>query len=344
MNDTAPVQPTVSVIICAYTEKRWKPLVEAIEGVCAQTRPANELVVVIDHNEELLARVRARFASRGVIVTANAGQRGISGARNHGVAESRGEIVIFLDDDATPYRDWLVHLTAHYAAPNIYGVGGGLIPRWETGDEPRWMPREFYWTISCNYRGLPTTQTPVRNLIGGNMSVRRSAFMALGGLQNGLGRLGAIPLGCEDTEFCIRLRRHYPAAILLHEPMALVSHLVTATRTRPRYFLSRCWDEGRSKAIVARLAGTTDGLASERRYTFVILPTGVLRHLGATLRHGDIAGVARAAMVVAGLAMTTGGYLRGRLSMMGGRFQLLAPAPMAPATGPGDATTIETRS
>ncbi len=343
MSGAPTADTTVSVIICAYTDKRWQPLVEAIEGARAQTRPAEQVVVVIDHNDDLLARVRERFTPLGVIVTANPGQRGISGARNHGVAESSGEIVVFLDDDATPYPDWLAHLTKHYADPGIYGVGGGLVARWETGQQPRWIPQEFYWTLSCNYRGLPTTQAPVRNLIGGNMSVRRSAFVALGGLQNGLGRLGTIPLGCEDTEFCIRLRRHYPAAILLHEPDALVSHLATATRTRPRYFLTRCWDEGRSKAIVARLVGTTAGLASERYYTFFILPTGILLHLGAVVRHGDIAGVGRAAMIVAGLALTTGGYLRGRLSMLGGRFQLAPTIPTNPPTG-GDTTAIDARS
>src|SRR5665213_2036021 len=87
-----PTIPTVSVVIAAFADDRWEDLNSALESVKSQTRLPVEIVVVIDHNTALLERAVASL--EGVIVTANASVRGASGARNTGVAMSRGEICL----------------------------------------------------------------------------------------------------------------------------------------------------------------------------------------------------------------------------------------------------------
>ncbi|MEP6985558.1 MAG: glycosyltransferase, partial [Chloroflexota bacterium] len=74
----------VAVIICAYTEDRWEQLIDAIESVHNQTQPADEIVVVIDHNPALLKRVQERFSYIKAIE--NVQEKGLSGARNTGIA------------------------------------------------------------------------------------------------------------------------------------------------------------------------------------------------------------------------------------------------------------------
>src|SRR4051812_20925191 len=91
---------TSSVVICAYTERRWDVLVEAIESVLAQSPSPGRVVVVIDHNDALLDRVRERFAGADVQIVPNEGNRGLSGARNTGLGYSQEDVVVFLDDDA----------------------------------------------------------------------------------------------------------------------------------------------------------------------------------------------------------------------------------------------------
>src|SRR5439155_54307 len=78
------------------------------------------------------------------------------------------------------------------------------------GERPTWHPPEFGWVVGCSYRGLPVEPAPVRNLIGCNMSMRRELFDAVGGFTHGIGRIGTIPLGCEETEWCIRVRQRFP--------------------------------------------------------------------------------------------------------------------------------------
>ena len=51
----------ISVIICTYTESRWDELLAAVSSVQRQSIPLQEIIVVIDHNPGLLARVRAQL-------------------------------------------------------------------------------------------------------------------------------------------------------------------------------------------------------------------------------------------------------------------------------------------
>lgn len=289
---------TVSVIVCAYADERYELLAAALRSLRAQVRHADEIVLVIDGNPGLLARIEREHPD--VTAIANAGKRGLSGARNTGVARARGEIVAFLDDDAEAAPDWLERLVRHYEDEGVAGVGGHIEPAWATG-RPAWFPEEFLWVVGCSYRGLPESCAPVRNLIGANMSFRRDLLVAAGGFHTGLGRVGKRPLGCEETELCIRLGEEH---VLLHDPEARVSHHVPAERATWSYFSSRCYAEGLSKAFVAELAGA-GRLSSERRHALRTIPRGIARGLGA-------GAVRKAFAIGAGLAITTSGYLVGR--------------------------------
>jgi GT2 family glycosyltransferase len=306
-------EQSISVIICAYTEDRWTALCAAMNSVQSQTRPASELILVIDHNPALLARSITNLAGPGVKIIKNQRKRGLSGARNSGIAASQGDIIAFLDDDAEAEPDWLEQLQASYADSRIFGVGGKIEPAWQ-GVHPGWFPEEFYWVVGCTYRGMPDESGPVRNLIGANMSFRREVFETVGGFREDVGRVGTRPLGCEETELCIRVYQNWADKFLLYNPRALVHHKVPASRTSRRYFAARCFSEGQSKALISQSVGAKDGLASEWSYTLQTLPKGVLRGLGRGLVKGDLNGFARAGYIMAGLTITTAGYVSGKLS------------------------------
>ena len=316
------VMPDFSVVICAYTQDRWKDLVAAVQAVQAQTVSPWEILVVVDHNPDLWQRVCLSIP--GVIVLENAQQPGLSGARNSGVKAAWGEIIAFVDEDAVPATDWLERLSQGYTDPCVLGVGGAIEPMWTTG-RPGWFPKEFDWVVGCTYQGMPSVTAPVRNLIGCNMSFRREVFDAIGGFRHGIGRIGAHPLGCEETELCIRIHRRWPQAILAYEPSARVFHRIPSTRTNWEYFRSRCYYEGRSKATVAALTGSRDGLATEWNYTLKTLPRGIYRGLLDWVR-GDSAALARAGAILAGLAIATAGYLTGRLLIASKRERVYRPS------------------
>ena len=299
----------IAVVICTYSEGRWNDLVQAVGSVLRQTRPARDLVVVVDHNPGLLSRVRHEFP--GLTAVENWQSPGLSGARNTGLASTDASVIAFLDDDASAAPDWLERLEPGYQDTRVLGVGGFVAPVWQAG-RPAWFPQEFDWVVGCSYRGLPESAGEVRNMLGCNMSFRREVFEVVGGFQSGIGRIGTYPAGCEETELCIRARRAWPERFFLYDPQVRVSHQVPAGRGTWRYYRTRCYAEGLSKALVAQSVGSTDGLASERRHALRTLPAAVAKDLAGVALHGDVWGLGRAGAIVAGLGFATAGLLSGR--------------------------------
>jgi GT2 family glycosyltransferase len=291
---------SISVVICSYADWRWDDLRRACASVEAQVGTKDELIAVIDHNDELLAKARAQLP--GVRVVHNDGKQGLSDGRNTGVRVSHGDVVAFLDDDAVARPGWLAGLRDTFASSEVAVAGTAVQPRWEGGRPPRWFPDEFGWVVGCSYRGLPKVKTTVRNPIGASMAVRRTVFGQVGGFSDVIGRVGTTPAGCEETEFCIRVTAQGDGHQVIFDPMTAVDHFVPAVRQTMKYFISRCFHEGRSKRIVSLLQGTGAGLSSERRYVRVTLPTAVFSGIAGAMRRP--AGLLRAAVVLIGLSST----------------------------------------
>ena len=306
--ERAATTPTISVVICAFTFDRLEVMGESLDSLRAQTLAPHEIVLVIDHAPKLMEEARRLWPD--VKIVANREKQGLSGARNTGVAEASGEVVAFLDDDAIAAPDWLRHLAAAYADPDVLGAGGTVRPRWVEG-KPGWFPPEFDWVVGCTHSGMPRQLSPVRNLVGANMSFRRQPLLEVGGFSHDLGRVGTLPVGCEETDLSIRVHQRWPDADILYDPAAEVEHVVPGARGRVRYFLDRCRAEGRSKAVLTGMVGSEDGLSSERSYVRRTLPLGFLGGLRDALR-GDAGGLGRATMILVGLAATSVDYLRVR--------------------------------
>lgn len=304
---------SVTVVICAYTESRWDTLQRSVSLAAKQLKFHDELLVVIDYNEALLAKCRSTLKQCRVIP--NGRSRGLSGARNSATSEARGSVIVFLDDDAVPLDGWLEGLLAPYVEHSVHGVGGRALPRWHAR-APRWFPDEFLWVVGCSYLGLPDHAAPIRNLLGANMSFRKTAFDDLGGFVETMGRLGAIPLGCEETEFSIRLTQASPDATLFYEPSSQVEHFISKDRESLKYFVRRCWAEGLSKAEVSRRVGPSSALSTERDYVRRVLVGGIVRGVRQAAA-GDAWGAARSAAIALGLAATALGYGVGGLRLAG---------------------------
>jgi glucosyl-dolichyl phosphate glucuronosyltransferase len=296
------------VVICAYDAARWRDLGFALESLAWQSRPAAEVVLVIDHNPALFARAAEAYPH--VTVVENGELRGLSGARNEGLERVTSDVVAFIDDDARADPDWLAELLAQYTDDAVVGVGGAVRPRWWS-PRPAWFPAEFDWVLGCSHSGMPDEVTTVRNLIGTNMSFRRSALEQVGGFSPLLGRSGPDAAGCEETELCIRMATSIHGARLIYQPEARVAHTVSPDRHLLSYFLRRCYGEGRSKAVVSGMAGTT-ALSAERDYLRRTIPQGMRTAVTASSR-GEAGALRRAAVLAVGVATTALGYGTGRL-------------------------------
>lgn len=296
------------VVVCAFSLERLDQTVASVESVLAQrTKPA-QVLVVVDHNEQLHEMLRSRLP-RDVEIIANTGPRGLASARNTAVMASHGDPIVFIDDDAIAHERWLETLLAAFEDPEVIGAGGHALPRWES-EQPAWFPDEMLWVVGCSYRGLPATGV-VRNPLGCNMAFRAEVFERVGSFDPAMGRVGSHPVGCEETEFCIRAVRALPAGKLVLVSGAEVEHAVRRDRGRPSYLLRRCFYEGVSKALVRKL-GDPRSLDTEREYVRKVL-TWRLRDSGKALLTGPerMASLGKIGATVGALLAAATGYAYG---------------------------------
>jgi GT2 family glycosyltransferase len=304
--------PNVSVVIVAYTERRWTCLEQAIAAVQSQSvRPA-EAILVIDHNPELLARAHAEMPYVRVIPNTRAA--GSSGARNTGAEASQGEILVFLDDDIVAGAAWLETVLKHFSRPEVAGVGGQARPLWQQSC-PAWFPPEFFWVVGASYAGMPKHVGPVRNVWSSNMAVRRSIFESAGGFRDDLAKV-ANKSRPDDTDLCLRAAAQ-TSGLWIYEPAATASHWVPRERAKFSYFLYRCFHEGVGKGALAMLNGFRTSTSVESRHLGHVLPAALRRDCKGVLT-GHISGASRIGAAGLGLGVAIAGFLIGA-----GKYYLL---------------------
>lgn len=147
-----------------------------------------------------------------------------SAARNLGLLEARGEIVLFIDDDVIIEDNWFLtkHLR-HYRSPAILGVAGAAP---DFGQAVQYQRHRFFRNDGLGWAYYPSNQGCQAWLKVGrsnNLSVRRQAAMMIGGMDEQFER-GAHR---EEADFCLRLGR-LPGSIL-YDPFASLVHIGNST-------------------------------------------------------------------------------------------------------------------
>jgi len=308
------VTPSFSVVICAYTADRWQRLQEAVASVKDQELSAKEIILCIDHNQELVDACRDLWGPEDplVRVIANRYPGRLGSARNSALEIASGDVIAFLDDDAQAEPDWLRRLANVYATSSAVAVGGAPIPNFETA-RPKWFPPEFDWVFGCVYSGLPDHRAPVRRLIGANMSVRRNGVLSVGGFHSD---------NHDDMDLSHRIRDRFGADSIVFDPAVRVSHYVTASRVSWGYFWRRCFHVNQGKVLAFKDMKEAGNQRADLAFVRAALFGSVPRHL--ISRRG---GYLRAAATVIGVFLAAMGNATGRMSLLLGR------TPAAQTTG-----------
>jgi glucosyl-dolichyl phosphate glucuronosyltransferase len=310
--------PRADVVICTYTLARWELFARAVESVLAQTVAPRQIIIVVDHNDELLARCQQQWGSESdrasadspieIVVAASQFHSRQGSSRNTGLLLARAEIVSFLDDDAEAEPDWLERLLAVYTThPGAVAVGGVAQPNYGA-PRPSWFPPEFEWVFGCHYQGLPDRLAPTRHLIGTSMSVRRDEMLAVGGFHFD---------DFDDMDLSHRIAHAHGPAAVLYEPRAEVNHYVPAERMAWSYFWRRCFSVNRKKVAALVDMGESGNIGAELRFGVGVLLALVPALLAAVT--GRPERLRQALVAVAGLALAGSGYVTGRVQLARGR-------------------------
>jgi GT2 family glycosyltransferase len=197
--------PRISVVVCSYNGART--IQDCFEGLVRLEYPNFEVIVVDDGSTDATSAITLQYGFR-LVSTEN---RGLSSARNTGLKAAMGEIVAYIDDDASPDPHWLTYLAATFLNTAHVGVGGpNLAP---PGDGP---------IADCvaNAPGGPLhvllSDHEAEHIPGCNMAFRKVALEAIGGFDTQFRTAG------DDVDVCWRLQQlgwtigFHPAAMVWH--------------------------------------------------------------------------------------------------------------------------------
>jgi len=198
--------PKVSVVVCAYNAETT---MHACLASLQQLRyPAYEVVVVNDGSTDRTGEIAEQYEGVRVIHQVN---KGLSAARNVGIASSRGDVVVFTDSDCIVDPDWLYYLVVTFLASGLPAVGG-----------PNLAPPEDSFVASCvaaspgGPQHVLLDDDHAEHIPGCNMAFRRDVLEEIGGFDPIFRAAG------DDVDLCWRLQDHgyrigfSPAAMVWH--------------------------------------------------------------------------------------------------------------------------------
>lgn len=203
----------ISIVIPAY--RAQKTIGACLDALRAQLAPDDELIVVAD--DESRETMRALCEMRGARVLSP--NRGAAAARNLGAADARGEIVLFLDADCVPERNWVRALLAPFADPEIVGACG-MKQTQQRGIIPRFIQMEFDYRYD-HERALPH----IDFIDSGTAAYRRAIFLQSGGFDPRLSDAEDVDLSYRLAERAYKMAFASDAIVYHHHPESLSEYL-----------------------------------------------------------------------------------------------------------------------
>ncbi|WP_186315159.1 glycosyltransferase family 2 protein [Curtobacterium sp. BH-2-1-1] len=229
--DTGPA-PVGRVSVVIGTRDRPEDLRTCLRSVLASTWPDLEVVVADSAPTTSATRdVVASIADPRVTYVLEA-RPGVARARNAGLAVATGEVVAFTDDDVVVDPDWVTAVAGAFARDADVACVTGLVPSAELRTPTqRWFDERVTWARNTRRRVFRAAEPPADLPLfpfsvgafgtGANVSLRRSAAVALGGFDDALG-VGTPTKGGEDLDVFVRVLSS--GAALAVEPSAVVWH------------------------------------------------------------------------------------------------------------------------
>lgn len=242
----------LSLIVCTYNRDKY--LYGALQCIAENGFPkeAYEIVLVnnmsTDNTEVECKRFENDYPDVDFRYFVETNQ-GLSFARNRGIKESRGEVLVFLDDDSYIQEGYLNNLQKQLEAhPDVDAFGGKILPVFESGEAPKWLSKWNYSWVSaidmgdkaCPFNGKAFP-------IGANMGVRKTMLNKTGAFNTQLGRSKKNLMGGEEKDLFERIRMM--GGNIYYFPDVVVHHVIPPSRTTKDYVKRLGEGVGRSERI-----------------------------------------------------------------------------------------------
>jgi glucosyl-dolichyl phosphate glucuronosyltransferase len=239
--------PAVTVIV--PTRNRSSHLHDCLGSLARQRSARSFEVIVVDNgSSDDTPRVVARWCREDPrFRAAHEPRPGLSRAKNAGVEQARGELLLFTDDDAIVQDGWIDAYVDLFGSRDqeVAMAGGPVIPVPEDlGSWPHWFDRACLPDLGLLDLGEQRSLEGFEYVWGGNLAIRASAFDRFGRWDESLGRRADERGTFEDAEYQDRLRQ--AGGKVWFCPRAVVHHRLARGEINPRRVLRTAFARGRN--------------------------------------------------------------------------------------------------
>lgn len=238
----------VSVIIPTLNRSTY--LRDLVESLLRQPALPAEIVIVDNCSTDDTRSVVQSLAQRAPVPVHYCfeARSGSNIARDHGAKVAQGGILAYLDDDSLVCDHWLEELLEAFASHLVQMVAGRVDLIFEA-TRPAWLTGklESYLSSTARFGTAERLLRPDEYPVGANMAVRREAWVAAGGFGSLLDRRGKKLISNDEFDLAYKIRQS--GGQILFAPRCRVLHRVPPDRLTLRWFMRRCYWQGRSDAI-----------------------------------------------------------------------------------------------
>lgn len=238
--------------IVVATKDRGPDIKLTIESLVALDYPCERYeVIIVDNmsnpeNQKHLQGFQSTYP--GQVLYVREEKIGLSNARNSGIASSRGDIILFIDDDAIAPSFWLKNiLRAFKDNSDVYALGSKVISRF-TSPPPEWLDERLGIYISNFDHGDKIIELHYNEYPRGtNMAFLNKTFKECGLFLDCFGRKGNSMMSYEEIELCYRVEK--AGHKILYIPDAEIYHLIRGNRINIKWYYNRFYWQGRSEGL-----------------------------------------------------------------------------------------------
>ena len=242
----------LSIIICTYNRDKY--LYNCLKNIAENDFPFENYEIVLinnnstDNTENECRKFQKDFPQTDFRYFVEKNQ-GLSFARNRGIDEAKGNVLVFLDDDAFVEKDYLKNLSENLKKhPDWSAFGGKITPKFESGETPKWLSKWTYSWVSAIDLGKKTQEfLGEKYPIGANMGIKADILAKIGKFNTELGRSKNNLMGGEEKDIFNRIKNF--GGKIYYFPDIEVLHVIPESRTTTDYIKRMGLGVGMSEKI-----------------------------------------------------------------------------------------------
>lgn len=220
-------------------------LAETVDSILSvlKGRSDYEILIIDNNSTDATPGLLEKYSSIEKVKYFLETKQGLSHARNRGLQEALGEILVYLDDDIELVDNYFEICDKIFSDSKVSISGGKVLPFKVA--IPNWLPIKYYFLVSIYDQGdIPKL---VKYVMGGNFTIRRSVALRIGYYNTSLGRNGKILAGGEEIDY--QNRAEALGYKIYYHPNQNILHKID-DKLNKNYLLTYSKELGKSERII----------------------------------------------------------------------------------------------